>query len=94
MSRYKSLKDCKLFDSEYYKNVWITDSTGVKHAFQESQKSCKTVDVDELCKFALCNITKMEKAREQLPDYDREGYLLLTGKIWGLREFFNLEGDK
>ena len=38
-------------------------------------------------------IKEYEQEREKLEDHEREGYLFLTGKIWGLREFFFLEDD-
>ena len=38
-------------------------------------------------------IKEYEQAREKLEDHEREAYFMLTGKIWGLREFFFLEED-
>ena len=93
MTKFKSLKDCKFYDSEFSKTVWITDSEGVKHAFYERQKSCRTVDVDELCKFALRNITKCDKEISVWRVSDREQLNFWLGYRIALVEFFNLEED-
>jgi len=38
-------------------------------------------------------IKEYEQEREKLEEHEREAYFMLTGKIWGLREFFFLEDE-
>jgi len=45
-------------------------------------------------KAAISRIKELQKEREKLKDNEREAYIMLTGKIWGLREFFFLEDEE